>query len=105
MVPITDLHDGDVPVDTYASQEQDAAVHVDEVGEDVQVGAEEAGPPAVVQQDAGGQGEVHQQVRDRQVDGVDHRGGLGLCAQTKDVERHCVEHHAHLHREDTREKH
>lgn len=66
------LHDGQVTVNTYAGQEQDAAVHVDEVAEDVQVGAGEASSCTVVQKDASRQREIDQEVRHCQVDGVDH---------------------------------
>ena len=92
----THLHDGKVAVDTYAGEEQDAAVHVDKVAEDVQVGAGETGPPAVVEQDASGQGEIHQEVGHRQVDGVDHGAGPLLGAETEHVQGHHVEHHAYL---------
>lgn len=90
------LHDGEVPVHADAGEEQDAAVHVDEIAEGVQVRAGETRPAAVVEQDAGGQRQVDQQVRHRQVDGVDDGGGLGLGAEAKHVERHRVEHRAHL---------
>lgn len=93
---MTHLHDGKVTVDTYAGQKQDAAVHVDKVAEDVQVGAGEAGSAAVVEQDTGRQREVHQQVGHSQVDGVDDGGGLLLGAETENIECHYIEHHAHL---------
>lgn len=90
------LHNGEVAVNADAGQEQDAAVHVDKVAEDVQVGAGEAGTAAVVQQDAGGQREVDQQVAHRQVDGVDDGAALLLGAEAENVECHYVEHSAYL---------
>lgn len=97
MIPSrTHLHDGEVAVNADAGQEQDAAVHVNKVAEDVQVGAGEAGPAAVVEQDAGGQGEVDQQVAHRQVDSVDDGGALLLGAEAEDIECHYVEHRAYL---------
>lgn len=62
----------------------------------MQVGAGETRPPAVVEQDASGQRQVDQQVRHRQVDGVDDGGGLWLGAEAKHVKCHRVEHRAHL---------
>lgn len=90
------LHDGKVAVHADAGEEQDAAVHVDKVAEGVQVGAGETRSAAVVQQDASGQRQVDQQVRHRQVDGVDDGGALWLGAEAEHVKRHRVEHRAHL---------
>lgn len=90
------LHDGEVAVHADAGEEQDAAVHVDKVAEGVQVGAGETRSAAVVEQDAGGQRQVDQQVRHRQVDGVDDGGALRLGAEAEHVQRHHVEHRAHL---------
>lgn len=92
----THLHDGKVTVDTYAGQKQDAAVHVDKVAEDVQVGAGETSSSTVVEQDASRQREIHQEVGHRQVDGVNDWGGLLLGADTENIKCDCVEHHAHL---------
>lgn len=92
----TDLHDGEVPVHADAGQEEDAAVHVDEVAEDVQVGAGETRPSAVIEQDTSRQGEVHQEVGHCQVDGVDDGGGLLLGAEAENIKCNCVEDHAHL---------
>lgn len=55
-------------------EKQDAAVHVDKVAEGVDVRAGHAAAAAVVQGDAGGQRQRHQQVSDCQVYGVNHRG-------------------------------
>lgn len=90
------LHDGEVAVHADAGEEQDAAVHVDKVAEGVQVGAGETRSAAVVEQDASGQRQVDQQVRHRQVDGVDDGGALWLGAEAEHVKRHRVEHRAHL---------
>lgn len=90
------LHDGEVTVHADAGEEQDAAVHVDKVAEGVQVGAGETRPAAVVEQDASGQRQVDQQVRHRQVDGVDDGGGLRLGAEAKHVKGHRVQDGARL---------
>ena len=55
-------------------QKQDATVHVDKVAEGVHVGAGHTAPSAVVQSDASGQRQRHQQVSYSQVYGVNHRG-------------------------------
>ena len=60
------------------------------------VGAGETGASTVVEQDAGRQREIHQEVRHRQVDGVDDRGGLLFGAETENIKCDYVEHHAHL---------
>lgn len=62
----------------------------------MQVGAGETSSSTVVKQDASWQREIHQEVRHCQVDGVDHRGGLLLGAETENIKRHNVEHHANL---------
>jgi len=56
-------------------QKQDATVHVDKVAEGVDVGAGHAAPSTVVQSDASGQRQRHQQIRHSQVYSVNHRGG------------------------------
>lgn len=83
-------------MDTNAGQKQDAAVHVDKVAEDVHVGAGETRSSTVIEQDTSWQREVHQEVRHRQVDGVDHWRGLLLGAETENIKCDYVKHHAHL---------
>lgn len=74
-------------------QKQYTAVHVDEVAEGVNVGAGHTLPAAVVQSDASGQRQRHQQVSYGEVHGVDHRGGGAGGGPTEDVERQTVEDH------------
>lgn len=74
-------------------QEQDAAVHVHEVAEGVDVGARHAAAAAEVQSDASRQGQRHQQVGHCQVHGVHHGGGAGTGDPAKDVESQAVEDH------------
>lgn len=89
------LHYGQVSVHTDAGEEEDAAVHIDKVTEDVDIGAVEAFPTTVVQYDTCGQRQVDQKVRDGQVDGVDDRGGLGLGTKKEDIKGKGVEDHSH----------
>lgn len=96
---VTHLHNRKVTVNAYTGQKQDAAVHVDKVAEDVQVGAGETSSATVVEQDTSRQREIHQEVCHRQVDSVDDRGGLLLGAETENIKRNYVEHHAYLGRE------
>jgi len=87
------------PTDTVhppiPGEEEDAAVHVDEVAEGVDIGAGQAAAPAEVERDAGGQRQRHQQVGHRQVHGVHHRGGGRPRPPAEHVERQAVEQHAH----------
>lgn len=92
----TNLHDGKVTVNTDAGQKQDAAVHVDKVAEDVQIGTGDTSSTTVVEQYASWQREIHQEVRHCQIDGVDDGGGLLLGAETENIKCDNVEHHAHL---------
>lgn len=62
----------------------------------MQIGAGETRPAAVVEQDASRQRQVDQQVRHRQVDGVDDGGGLRLGAEAKHVKGHRVQDRARL---------
>lgn len=55
-------------------QKQDATVHVDKVAEGVNIGAGHTVPSTVVQSDASGQRQRHQQIGYGKVYGVDHRG-------------------------------
>lgn len=84
-------------------QKQDAAVHVDEVAEGVNVGAGHAAPSTVVQGDAGRQGQRHQQVGHGQIHGVNNRRRRVGGGPAEHVESQTVQHHAnHQHQTVTR---
>lgn len=80
-------------------QKQYTTVHVDKVAEGVNIGASHTFPSTVVQGDASGQRQRHQQISDSEVYGVDHRGwGVGG-GPTEDIESQAVEDHTdHQHK-------
>lgn len=80
-------------------QKQYTTVHVDKVAEGVNIGAGHTFPSTVVQGDASGQWQRHQQISDSEVYGVDHRGwGVGG-GPAEDIESQAVEDHTdHQHK-------
>lgn len=72
-------------------QKQYATVHVDKVAEGVNVGAGHTVASAVVQSDASGQRQRHQQVSYSKVYSVNHRGGGVGGGSTEDIESQTVE--------------